>query len=306
MGPTLRRAAGPGLERTAGRPRRRRRLAKFGCVAVLIGATTATAAGCSTGPSQPVAHASSGAPGSPRTGTTRAGIWQPKPGLTWQWQLTEPVDTSVDAQVYDIDGQENSAAVVAKLHALGRKVICYVDVGSYEDYRPDAGEFPASVLGKANGWPGERWLDIRQISVLKPIMAARIAQCAQKGFDGVEPDNVDGYQNDTGFPLTAAEQIAYDEMIAGLAHADGLAVALKNDVDQVPQLLGSFDFAVDEQCYQYQECDALEPFVRAGKAVFEVEYSGSPAVFCPVTTALGFSSMLKDQQLDATRTPCPG
>ena len=291
----MQRAAG-----RSGRPVRRRRLTRLACAAALTAAAAPALAGCSTGPSQPVAHTSSGA-----AGGARAGVWQPKPGLTWQWQLTEPVDTTVDAQVYDIDGQENGAAVVARLHALGRKAICYVDVGSYENYRPDAAEFPASVLGKADGWPGEQWLDIRQISILKPIMAARIAQCAQKGFDGVEPDNVDGYQNDTGFPLTAADQIAYNEMIAGLAHADGLAAGLKNDVDQVPQLLGSFDFSVDEQCYQYRECDALEPFVEAGKAVFEVEYNGPLSAFCPAAAALGLSSMLKDQQLDATRTPCP-
>jgi hypothetical protein len=233
-----------------------------------------------------------------------SGIWQPPPGLTWQWQLTEPVDTSVDAQVYDIDGQENSAKVVSGLHALGRKVICYVDVGSYENYRPDAARFPASVRGLSNGWPGEDWLDIRQIGVLEPIMAARIEVCRQKGFDAVEADNVDGYENDTGFPLTAAEQLAYDEMIAGLAHADGLAIGLKNDLDQVPQLLPHFDFAIDEQCAEYSECSALEPFVRARKAVFEAEYNLPLSGFCGQAASLGFSAILKDTALDATRQAC--
>lgn len=232
-------------------------------------------------------------------------IWQPKPGLTWQWQLTEPVDTSVDAQVYDIDGTENSAAVVTALRAAGRKVICYVNVGADESFRPDAKAVPASVIGKSNGWPGEHWLDVRQLGVLRPIIAARFKVCADKGFDGIEADNVDGYANDTGFPLTADDQLAYNRMIAKLAHADGLAIGLKNDVDQVSQLVPDFDFAVNEQCAQYSECNSLEPFIAAGKAVFHVEYSLPLDQFCTQTTALGLSSMRKNTSLDAARWPCP-
>ena len=233
-------------------------------------------------------------------------IWQPKPRLTWQWQLTQPVDTSVNAQVYDIDGTENSAAVVAALHAAGRKVICYVNVGADESFRPDAAAFPSTVIGQPNGWPGERWLDVRQVAVLRPIIAARFKTCARKGFDGIEADNVDGYTNDTGFPLTAADQLAFNRMVAELAHADGLAIGLKNDLDQVPQLVSSFDFAVNEQCAEYTECDALKPFIAAGKAVFHVEYSMPLSQFCAQSAALGLSSMRKNTTLDAARWPCPG
>ena len=218
--------------------------------------------------------------------TATHAIWHPQAGLTWQWQLSGTIDTSVNVQVYDIDG-DTAASVVAKLHAAGRKVICYVDTGSYEDYRSDASKFPASVLGKTNGWPGERWLDIRKVSILKPIMAARFAACGKKGFDGIEADNVDGYENDTGFDLTASEQLAYNRMLAGLAHADGLAIGLKNDVDQVGQLQPSFEFSVDEQCFEYTECDQLKPFITADKPVFEVEYNLKTTAFCTKATALG-------------------
>jgi hypothetical protein len=237
--------------------------------------------------------------------TPKSAIWHPKPGLTWQWQLTEPVDTSVSAQVYDIDGTENAASVVARLHAAGRKVICYVNAGAYESFRNDASRFPASVLGQSNGWAGERWLDIRKLSVLTPIMATRFKTCADKGFDGIEADNVDGYGNDTGFPLTAADQLKYNRALASLAHADGLAIGLKNDLDQIPQLVSAFDFAVNEQCAEYSECDALKPFIAAGKAVFHVEYNLQPSEFCAQTTALGLSSMRKNTDLDAARWPCP-
>jgi hypothetical protein len=52
-------------------------------------------------------------------------------------------------------------------------------------------------------------------------MQARVQMCAGKGFDAVEPDLLDGFENSTGFPITPAQQIAYNTMIAGLAHAAG-------------------------------------------------------------------------------------
>ena len=265
-----------------------------------------TASPTAVSPSTPQASPTPTAtPPATATPTPSHAIWQPKPGLTWQWQLTQPVDTTVNAQVYDIDGTENSAAVVSALHAAGRKVICYVNVGAAESFRPDAKAFPVSVIGQSNGWPGEHWLDVRQLGVLRPIMAARFQACADKGFDGIEADNVDGYANNTGFPLTADNQLAFNRMIAALAHADHLAIGLKNDVDQVPQLVPDFDFAVNEQCAQYSECDSLKPFVAAGKAVFHVEYSLPLSQFCTQTTALGLSSMRKNTTLDAARWPCP-
>ena len=112
------------------------------------------------------------------------------------------------------------------------------------------------MLGRGNGWPGERWLDIRRLSVLEPLMATRFDMCRDKGFDAVEPDNMDGYRNSTGFPLTAHDQLAYNRLIAELAHERGLAVGLKNDLDQIPELVGDFDFAVNEECAEYDECAA--------------------------------------------------
>ncbi|NUV60480.1 endo alpha-1,4 polygalactosaminidase [Streptomyces sp. CAI-85] len=237
----------------------------------------------------------------PPTGTPR---WQPRPGLAWQWQLDGPVDPSVDVPVYDIDGFENTAADVARLHRDGRKVICYINVGAWEDFRPDHADFPRSVLGGANGWSGERWLDIRKISVLRPIMERRFDMCAEKGFDAVEPDLVEGYSDDTGFPLTARDQLRYNRMIADIAHARGLAVGLKNDLPQIPQLLPHFDFAVNEECAEFDECARLTPFIKAGKAVFHVEYAEPTSTFCTESRRLNLSSMRKRLELGVWRKPC--
>ena len=200
-------------------------------------------------------------------------VWQPAPGTSWQWQLQGDVKTSYNVDVYNIDGFDNGAAKVGEIHARGSKAICYISAGSWEDWRPDAGDFPDSVKGRSNGWSGEKWLDIRRVDVLQPIMARRMDMCLAKGFDAVEPDNIDGYANRTGFPLTYNDQLAYNRMLAREAHARGLAIALKNDTDQVRDLVGYFDFAVVEECFRYKECSAYSPFVEAGKAVLATEYS---------------------------------
>ncbi|MFE3605375.1 endo alpha-1,4 polygalactosaminidase [Streptomyces goshikiensis] len=230
--------------------------------------------------------------------------WHPEPGLAWQWQLDGRSDPSVDVPVYDIDGFENSAADVAVLHKAGRKVICYINVGAWEDFRPDQADFPRALLGRPNGWRGERWLDIRRIDLLRPIMEKRFDMCRSKGFDAVEPDLMEGYGNDTGFPLTADHQLAFNRMIAAIAHARGLSVGLKNDLPQIPQLVGDFDFAVNEECAEFDECASLTPFVKADKAVFHVEYKGSTAAFCADSRRLKLSSMLKNPELDTWRKPC--
>jgi len=232
--------------------------------------------------------------------------WQPAPGSSWQWQLRGAIDLEVDAAMFDVDLFDVSASTVEELHRRGRKAICYVSAGSFEDWRPDAGRFPAAVKGKAmDGWPGEVWLDIRQLGALVPIIDARMDLCRSKGFDGIELDNVDGYANESGFPLSAADQLRFNRLLARHAHARGLSVGLKNDVEQVPALVGDFDWALNEECFEHDECRRLLPFVTAGKAVFNVEYRLSAAEVCPRASALGFSTLIKDRALGARRQACP-
>ena len=239
--------------------------------------------------------------------------WQPAVGATWQWQLTDlPIDTAPDVDVYDVDLFDNDASTVAALHAQGCRVFCYVSVGSWEDWCPDADQFPATVLGNEyEGWPGEKWLDVRQIDVLAPIMRARFDQCQAKGFDGIEPDNVDGYTNDTGFPLTYQDQIAYNTWLAGEAHARGLSIGLKNDDGQVNDLLPYFDWAMTEDCFADEWCSEVTPFITEGKVVFAAEHTDqfTTAQFldqvCPQAGTSNFSAILKNRDLDAWRQACP-
>lgn len=229
--------------------------------------------------------------------------WHPHVGLSWNYVLSRRPDLRISAGLYDVDLFDTSRATVRRIHARGRHVICYIDAGTWERWRPDAKRFPRDVLGKGNGWPGERWLDIRRLDVLRPLMRWRLDLCRRKGFDGVEFDNVDGYANSTGFPLTAGDQLRYDTWLADAAHARGLTAALKNDLGQVGRLLPYFDYAVDEQCFQYQECGKLEPFVRARKAVFEVEYR-KVSDFCRRARRLGFSAIRKSLSLGNAVSSC--
>ena len=280
---------------------------------MLGGTATATAAQLTLAPSSGVVGDTAAVSGSTGVFQARAQvvpapsteIWKPSPTTTWQIQLTGPVDQTIAAQMYDIDGFDSAAGVVSSLRGKGSRGVCYFSAGSYENWRPDAAQFPAAMLGKSNGWAGERWLDIRRLDLLAPIMRARMDMCKAKGFDAVEPDNVDGYTNGTGFPLSAADQLAYNRFLADAAHARGLAVGLKNNLDQVRVLAGRFDFAVVEQCFEFDECDALAPFLRRRKPVFNVEYRGSRASFCPRANRLGINVLRKRLDLQAPAWRCP-
>jgi hypothetical protein len=239
--------------------------------------------------------------------------WRPSPGTSWQWQLTDlPIDQSFDVDVYDIDMFDNDASTVAELHAQGRAVVCYISVGSWEDWRPDADQFPPEAIGNDyEGWPGEKWLDIRRIDLLAPIMRARLDLCRDRGFDGVEPDNVDGYTSDTGFPLTYQDQLAYNIWLAGEAHARGLSIGLKNDEAQAADLVTHFDWAMTEDCFADEWCEEMALFTNAGKAVFAAEYTDQLTTdqflshVCPQAEALSLDAILKNRDLDAWWQACP-
>lgn len=269
--------------------------------------TTASAASSSVSTS---ASASTGTSSSSTGGPVS--IWHPTPGTTWQWQLEGTIDTSYDVAMYDIDLFDVPQSTMSALEAQGRAVICYFSAGTYEDWRPDASEFDDADKGSAlPDWPGEQWLDIRSANVRK-IMTERMQKAAAKGCTGVEPDNVDGYENDSGFPLTTQDQIDYDTFIADTAHMLGLSVGLKNAVDLATELQPKFDWALDEQCLQYDECDTLAPFIAANKAVFHVEYADDTSQGqslanqdCGAPSTSGFSTLIKTEDLTSWVIACP-
>ena len=283
-----------------------RRLRKLLAIAVVMAATVGPSTGTASGVEEPVVTRR---PRIELPGPVACrGCWEPRLRTSWQWQLqsTPKVGDLLDVRMYDIDGSEATRSLVRAMHARGIKVVCYVSAGAWERWRPDADRFPADVLGETNGWPGERWLDVRRRAILAPIMRDRIAMCSRKGFDAVEFDNVDGYRNDTGFPLVGADQLRYNVFLANAAHRRGLSVLLKNDLDQIPALLPYFDGALNEQCHQYDECSRLSRFVDVGKPVFGVEYTLEPSEFCRRANARDFNFLAKRSALGPWRRPCRG
>ena len=248
-----------------------------------------------------------GAP--PEKGTAH---WTPPKTLTWYWQLNGTLaamsgtGAPARAAAWDVDGESTSAAQVAALHSAGHKAICYVDVGTWEPWRADAGSFPAAVKGSSvEGFAEEKWLDIRALSTLQPIMVKRFQSCKEKGFDAVEPDNMDGYSNASGFPLTAAQQLTYNEWVAGEVHSLGLAVFQKNDGEQVGELKSHFDGVISEQCNQYSECPSFQPYLAEGKPVLNAEYSLATSSFCPPDNAAGIMGARFNVALDGrVYEPC--
>jgi hypothetical protein len=231
--------------------------------------------------------------------------WNPSLTSTMDWQYSGRRNLNAPVSIFNLDGEETSRTIIRAVKSDGKRAVCYFSAGSYESYRADRTRFPKKLLGRTmDGWPDERWLDIRAVATLRPIMRERMRTCKAKGFDGVDPDNVAGFTNRTGFPLTARHQVTYNKMIASEAHKLGLAVGLKNDPSQARQLAPYFDFAVTEQCFQYDECQRYLAFIWAGKPVMNIEYKRTPSVFCEHTTGLGIFSVQKRVRLDSWRRTC--
>ena len=234
------------------------------------------------------------------------GTWyKPDTNTSWHWQLTGDINTSYNVKLYDIDLFDSNKTLIQSLKDNNKKVICYFSAGSWEDWRSDASDFPSSVKGsKMDGWD-ELWLDISS-EELAPIMRARLDLAVQKGCDGVEPDNMDGYTNSTGFAFNSDDQLAYNKFIANEARKRGLSVGLKNDLDQIIKLEPYYDFSVNEQCHELGECNKLTPFIDKNKPVFNAEYkqkyvdnnNNERDNMCIETNILSFQTLVLPLNLD--------
>lgn len=281
--------------------------------------------------------------------------WQPTSDrpLSFHWMIDNPLDvnnpthmglrdfsgrTLPEPDVYDIDGEMNPKATVDYLHARGKKVICYIDAGVYETYRSDAYKFQQltpQIWGKPDeGWDNSYWLDIRRVSELEPIMKARMQMCKDKGFDAIEPDEIDGWENSldpntnepsatngaTGFALTYQDQLIYNRALAQWAHEIGMSIGQKGDIIQTIDLVDYFDWTLNEECHAYSECrnpydptsdtevPGLQLYTQANKAVFIAEYKGYTATkwssICQMSRTNHFNTVRFKLNLSGARLPC--
>ncbi|CAM9841958.1 unnamed protein product, partial [Ascophyllum nodosum] len=201
-------------------------------------------------------------------------------------------------------------STIDTLHENGKYVVCYISIGSWEEWREDARAFPAEALGQPLSPPfeDELWLDVNNED-LRAIMVARVQQASSMNCDGIEPDNMDVYlysEASAGFDISEAEQIVYNTWFADTVHDHGMVVGLKNSVELLADLVDSFDFAINEQCNEYNECrDYNTTFLEQDKPVFNVEYDTSDVdEVCDYSNALGMDTIFKRIDLKAFVCSC--
>ncbi len=264
-----------------------------------------------------------------------SGWWIPPLGpQPWQWELSHPLrlsnaqDMGTDDKlpdgspapppvIYDIDGIINPASTVTALHAQGKHVVCYVEVGAAGNYYSAAQEGlsttyfdqlqSAGLFGKkVPGYP-EYYLNIQSSTTVAIIESMIAQQCAAKGFDAVETDIDEEYTDNSGFPLTKAIEEGYMTTIADDIHALGMAWWIKNPDDTgdsySTDMYPLADAVLTEQCNQYSSCGLLSAYV-GHKAVFNAEYQGRRSKFCPADEALGFNGVKFPVSLNGARKPC--
>ena len=226
----------------------------------------------------------------------------------WDWQLTSPYDLDIKVQVLALDPIDHHLEDIIELRKRGVKTICYISIGTWEEYRADADQFPEAVLGKQPGrWPEERYLDVRQLDKLLPIMEARVQECADKGFQAIEMDNMDVSDNDTGFPIKQREAVTYLRAIAEMARTRGLEVAQKNAPGLIEELVDEMDFIIVESCYKWEWCHMTAPYLAQGKDVLAVEYEPEDLdweAICEDAKRRGIHLLLKQYEVTAGGKAC--
>ncbi len=232
----------------------------------------------------------------------------PGPGTPWQIRLDGGVPDDPGALVVEVDYQAPED-LVGRLERDGVYTVCYMSAGTVEEYRPDAEGFSDEVAGKGlPDWPDERYLDLRRLDVLGPLWEARLDSCAAAGFDAVDPDNIDSYANDSGFPLTEDDAVTAALWLAEAAHERGLAIGQKNAPELTGRLVGVFDFAVTEECLTQGWCDEMAPYVSAGKPVLAIEYAEDGATldrWCEKAEEAGLSLLVTTLDLPGDGQRCP-
>lgn len=235
-------------------------------------------------------------------------IWKPKPFTTFDWQLTGDINTETTAIAIDIDAFESTKELVAKLQKKGKKVIAYISVGTVEDWRLDKDNFPKEIIGKRYiGWQGERWIDIKQIDKLAPIILSRLDMIKDKGFDAVEPDNIDGFETNTGFDITREDTIKFCKWLINEAHKRGLSIGQKNVSSISNELVEYFDWILIEDAFADNWYNEVKVYINNNKAVFSTEYTDNKLNFdkiCKIAKELKYTLILKKRDLTSWIKTC--
>jgi len=316
-----------------------RRTVRMAAAAVLVATALGGAAAVSAGSGAAQAATPSGTVAVHSTASTvpspLATWWRAPLGVVpWQWELSNPLNLSNARQmgtadllpdgspapapsVYDIDGIINPASTVAALHAAGKRVVCYVEVGAAGNYYSATDEgvavtyyhqfLAAGVFGAGvGGWP-EHYLDIRSPATVSIVESMITQQCAAKGFDAVETDIDESYHSANGLGLTQADEEHFMTTLADYMHSLGLGWWIKNPDDTgdnyATDMAPLADGVLTEQCNQYRSCGLLGAYL-GHTAVFNAEYHRHPRQFCAADVAIGINGAQFNLNLTGVRRPC--
>jgi hypothetical protein len=177
-----------------------------------------------------------------------------------------PVHAGFDYQIGSPYSPPAGVRVVSRDHdaspAAGLYNVCYVN--AFQAQTGAEGSWDSDLLLRdSNGkvvkdpdW-NEALLDLRTADKRGRVAAkveTWIDQCASKGFNGVEPDNYDSYTRSKQL-LTADQAQSYIRLLSAYAHSRGLAIAQKNTAELAGNAKANgLDFAVAEECAEYDEC----------------------------------------------------
>jgi hypothetical protein len=236
-----------------------------------------------------------------------------------------PVDAGFDYQIggdYDpADGVETVSRdwfAGSPLAGDPTYSICYVNAFQTQPDEPgvdrpdERSDWPDELvltdLGDDPNWEGEYLIDISTAERREAALAhitPMIETCAGKGFDAVEYDNLDSwvrFDHSTPadqVPFGRTEAVAFAELLVDAAHRLGLAAAQKNTLaltrEESIDLIG-FDFAVAEQCGEFDECDGYRAVF--GDRLVVIEYS--EAGFEAACSTVGDSVSVVLRDLDVT------
>lgn len=250
-------------------------LASVALLAVSGCSTAPATIGAATGGTSRSAAVGDAGTGGATAGTRVAHRALPTGGIP-DYQLGGAYTPPAGVTVVERDSTERPAA-----RTYG---ICYVNGFQTQPDERAAwlSDHPRAVLRTASGkpvsdpgWPDEVLLDTRSAAAratITDVLSRSIARCADRGFDAVEFDNLDSWTR-SGGRLTRSGNLALAASLVRVAHQHGLAAAQKNTPQlgaQGKQRTG-FDFAVAEECVQYDECAAYTDVY--GARVLDVEYA---------------------------------
>jgi hypothetical protein len=233
----------------------------------------------------------------------------PLPSASWDWQLSvENINPPKDIKAFGADPDSVTKEQILALNEAGVYTICYVSVGTLENWRNDKNIFHSNMIGKTYGdWPDEKFLDISNNELVN-IMALRFANCSALGFLAIEPDNMDVYTNDSGFNISKEQTLDYIIFLAKQAHDLNLEIGQKNVPELTSELVGVMDFIITEDCFADGWCDDVLPYIAANKPVFNAEYTDTNVDFnaaCTYAAEHKISMILKDRDLTVEREICP-